>query len=293
MTSGKTAFVTLVTSDAYAVGAQVLAKSLKDSGTKHLIICLVTENVSSESLKNLQATFDEVRQVEALDSKDQKNLSLLGRPELGCTFTKIQVWNQLDLSKVVFMDADMLALKNIDELFEERDEFSAAPDVGWPDCFNSGLFVCKPNAKTYCDLLQMAKSNGSFDGGDQGLLNQYFSDWARGDSSKRLPFGYNLTFSSSYSYLPAFKHFRNTIKVVHFIGANKPWTFHRMADGRVCPRGNLSGDSLEFVQLWWRSFDSLKLTRSSTSRSSPSQGHHDQANKHVLNTPLLNCFHYL
>jgi len=101
--------------------------------------------------------------VEGIDSGDKRRLALLGRPELGCTFTKIQVWRQLDLAKVVFMDADMLAVKNMDELFE-REELSASPDVGWPDCFNSGLFVCRPSEATFTGLLQMANSIGSFDG---------------------------------------------------------------------------------------------------------------------------------
>jgi len=41
-------------------------------------------------------------------------------------------------------------------------------------------------------------------GGDQGLLNLYFSDWATKDISKRLPFVYNVVGHSFYSYLPAF-----------------------------------------------------------------------------------------
>ena len=39
-------------------------------------------------------------------------------------------------------------LRNCDELFD-REEFSAAPDAGWPDCFNSGVFVFKPSEDTY------------------------------------------------------------------------------------------------------------------------------------------------
>jgi len=54
-------------------------------------------------------------------------------------------------------------LTNIDELFE-RDELSAAPDVGWPDCFNSGVFVFRPSNDTYASLLQFAVTVGSFDG---------------------------------------------------------------------------------------------------------------------------------
>lgn len=54
-------------------------------------------------------------------------------------------------------------LENIDDLFD-REELSAAPDAGWPDCFNSGVFVFRPSLETYRDLVQFALSHGSFDG---------------------------------------------------------------------------------------------------------------------------------
>ena len=54
-------------------------------------------------------------------------------------------------------------LQNIDELFD-HEELSAAPDVGWPDCFNSGLFVYRPSLETYSALVHFAVTKGSFDG---------------------------------------------------------------------------------------------------------------------------------
>ena len=54
-------------------------------------------------------------------------------------------------------------LSNVDELFQ-REEFSAAPDVGWPDCFNSGVFVFCPSMETYDSLIAFAEKAGSFDG---------------------------------------------------------------------------------------------------------------------------------
>lgn len=54
-------------------------------------------------------------------------------------------------------------VQNSDELFE-REEFSAAPDIGWPDMFNSGVFVFSPSRETYHALLEAAVSSGSFDG---------------------------------------------------------------------------------------------------------------------------------
>ena len=63
-------------------------------------------------------------------------------------------------------------LRIVDDLFE-REEFSAAPDVGWPDCFNSGVFVFKPSEDTYNSLLQCAVTQGSFDGRCYVMLTIY------------------------------------------------------------------------------------------------------------------------
>ncbi len=62
------------------------------------------------------------------------------------------------------MDADCVVLRSIDDLFQ-REEFSAAPDAGWPDCFNSGVFVFQPSKDTFNKLMLFAsQQNASFDG---------------------------------------------------------------------------------------------------------------------------------
>ncbi|VDN13151.1 unnamed protein product [Dibothriocephalus latus] len=160
------AFVTLATTDEYACGALVLAHSLKRVGTTKQLVCMVTRSVN-EALKSILAeVFDHVELVDVLDSKDELNLALLSRPDLGVTFTKLHCWRLTQYSKAVFLDADTLVIQNIDDLFE-REEFSAAPDPGWPDCFNTGVFVFTPNLEQYRKLLQFALEHGSFDGGDQ------------------------------------------------------------------------------------------------------------------------------
>lgn len=249
----KQAFVTLVTSDSYVVGALVLAHSLRQVGATRRLICMVTSNLAADSVTSLKEVY-EVRFVTPLDSSDERNLRLLGRPDLGPTFTKVQLWSFNDLDKVVFLDADMLVLQNIDDLFE-REELSACADVGWPDCFNSGLFVARPRPETYNALLRMAQTQGSFDGGDQGLLNDFFSDWASGPSSRRIPFFYNLTFNVCYSYLPAFERNKHKVRAVHFIGSTKPWNFNRFSDGQVAARGDGMSVHLDYVQLWWNLHD--------------------------------------
>lgn len=71
--------------------------------------------------------------------------------------------NSDDLLTLPCCHVFLQVLSNVDELFE-REELSAAPDVGWPDCFNSGVFVYKPSIETYESLVKLALSKGSFDG---------------------------------------------------------------------------------------------------------------------------------
>uniref|UniRef100_A0A8C1B8S4 glycogenin glucosyltransferase n=1 Tax=Cyprinus carpio carpio TaxID=630221 RepID=A0A8C1B8S4_CYPCA len=198
----------------------------------------------------LHEIFDEVRLVDVLDSGDTAHLAMMKRPDLGVTFTKLHCWTLTHYSKCVFMDADTLVVSNIDELFD-REELSAAPDPGWPDCFNSGVFVFRPSNETYGKLLQHCTEHGSFDGGDQGVLNGFFSDWATADINKHLPFIYNMSSIAIYTYLPAFKQYGANAKVVHFLGQMKPWSYvYNPTQRRL--RGDTQASSQPgFLLQWW------------------------------------------
>ncbi|XP_051168804.1 nucleolar and coiled-body phosphoprotein 1 isoform X2 [Leptopilina boulardi] len=250
---GGFAWVTLATNDSYSLGALVLAHSLKRAGTQHDLVALITPGVTNVMREKLAAVFSLVQEVNILDSKDESNLRLLARPELGITFTKLHCWRLTQYEKCVFVDADALVIRNCDELFD-REELSAAPDVGWPDCFNSGVFVFKPSQQTYDSLIAFATAQGSFDGGDQGLLNMFFSDWSQKDISKHLPFIYNMCSSATYSYLPAFKQFGNEVRIIHFIGSTKPWLqYFDTLTGIVQPP--LDSNHIQpLLQIWWNIF---------------------------------------
>ena len=84
-----------------------------------------------------------------LVTSNSSNLQLLGRPDLALTLTKINLWQLVQFRKCVYVDADVLAVRAPDELFSldvdfavfsymhTNFDFKAAPDVGWPDIFNS------------------------------------------------------------------------------------------------------------------------------------------------------------
>ncbi|XP_058478324.1 glycogenin-2 [Solea solea] len=269
------AFVTLATTEFYCMGATVVARSLRRHGTTRSIVAMVTPNVSQKSRLDLESVFDKVIVVDMMDSEDRYHLALLERPELGITFTKIHCWTLTQYSKCVFLDADTLVLCNVDELFE-RDELTAAPDPGWPDCFNSGVFVFKPSLHTHARLLDHALQHGSFDGGDQGLLNSFFSSWPHTDITKHLPFIYNLSASSIYTYLPAFQHFGHNAKIVHFLGAMKPWSSHSQWEA------GHSHTMRRFVSLWWREYDKQQHTTTPAPGKEPP---HDSERTQLRTTP--------
>uniref|UniRef100_A0A8R1I8U9 glycogenin glucosyltransferase n=1 Tax=Caenorhabditis japonica TaxID=281687 RepID=A0A8R1I8U9_CAEJA len=216
------AWITLATNDFYTQGALTLLNSLRSSGTTRKVHCLITNQVSSTIRQELEHKFDDVTVVDVFNSNDAENLALIGRPDLGVTFTKLHCWRLTQYSKAVFLDADTMVVQNADELFD-RPDFSAAADIGWPDMFNSGVFVYTPSLDSYRALLALATSSGSFDGGDQGLLNEFFSNWRDLPSAHRLPFIYNMTGGEFYSYAAAYKRYGGQTKIVHFIGAHKPW----------------------------------------------------------------------
>ncbi|KAL2074448.1 hypothetical protein VTL71DRAFT_8226 [Oculimacula yallundae] len=241
---GEDVYATLLLNDFYLPGALVLAHSLRDAGTtKKLAVLVTTESVSADAMAQLQKLFDFIIPVERVVNQSPANLQLMNRPDLHSTFTKITLWKQLQFRRIVYMDSDMVALRAPDELFDLPQPFSAAPDIGWPDIFNSGLMVLNPNMGDYYALLAMAERGISFDGADQGLLNMHFKN-----NFNRLSFTYNVTPSAHYQYLPAFQHFQSSISVAHFIGSEKPWS-----QGREAHRGSTPYDQM--VGRWWSVYD--------------------------------------
>ena len=138
------AFVTLVTNTEYGLSAAILGHKLQSHGTTRDRVVMVTDTVTQETRDLLSRHWDKIVDVSALDSGDAVRLALMKRPELGITFSKLNVWRMTQYSKVVFVDADTMPLSNIDELFA-FEELSACRDAGWPDCFNTGLFVLAPS----------------------------------------------------------------------------------------------------------------------------------------------------
>jgi glycogenin glucosyltransferase len=227
------------------LGAAVLAHSLRDAGTTKKLAALVTlDTLSADTITELRSLYDYLIPVERIRNPTPANLYLMGRPDLLYAFTKIALWRQTQFRKIVYLDADVVALKSLDELFALDAPFAAAPDIGWPDAFNTGVMALTPNMGEYWALQTMAAAGDSFDGADQGLLNQYYENC----SWHRLSFTYNCTPNAQYQWEPAYRFYKRDISAVHFIGKDKPWS-----TGRKGPGG--FGVYNELLARWWAVYD--------------------------------------
>lgn len=228
------AIATLLYTPAYLPGAIVLGYTLRKLAPDARLVCLIDKLAFSQfHLEILGHLWDELQDTLVLESTlTSKLVDDLRRPELAKTFTKVHLW-ALPYDKVLYLDADTLPLLGSTGLITDllkidvpEGHILAAPDSGFPDIFNSGVFVLRPSSTDHENLVGLAVSGDesvSFDGADQGLLNQYFNpdpDWvAQAVSSGEIlrpqlalkwipiPFFYNTTPNAQYQYLPASNHF--------------------------------------------------------------------------------------
>lgn len=272
------AYVTLLTSENYVPGALTLAKTLKLLNTKNKIVVLLDlSQISGHSMSLINKSFDEVLQIndKKIVAPLEKVAQKLGRAELAVTYSKILLWNLAKYDQIIYLDSDTLPLKSLDHLFDKYElaastEVVAAPDIGWPDIFNSGLLILKPSEAVFDKLIEHSeKKDSSFDGADQGLLNEFFHLLGNGHLWKRLPFIYNVTPSTHYQYQPALSRFFNDIHLVHFIGSLKPWQVK-------------TPEKDPFHQLWWDKFNTFFTEESDRIKllsTLPSEGYNLQFSK--------------
>ncbi|GFQ79977.1 glycogenin-1 [Trichonephila clavata] len=247
------AFVTMCRNNAEAMGCLVVGISLLLCRTSRTLCVVVGDGVSNAFRGPLSSVFHVVQCVRAMDSLGTTKLALLEQPELGISFDKLNVWRLTQFNKCVYLNPDTVVIQNCDELFG-HEELSAVPDIGWPDCFNSGVFVFVPSIQTFWQLLEFAEKQGSYDGGDQGLLNSYFNNWSD-DISKKLSFIYNLMANVSYTYTPAFRQFGRDVKIVQFHGSFKPWHVKFFSrNGQISPASTVHPTYVQFVFIWIKIF---------------------------------------
>lgn len=163
------AYVTLLYGDEFLLGVRVLGKSIRDTGSKKDMVVLVSDGVSDYAKILLLAEGWKVELISLLANPNQV------RPtRFWGVYTKLKIFNMTKYKKVVYLDADTIVIKNIEDLFQ-CSKFCA--NLKHSERLNSGVMVVEPSATLFTDMMSKVTSLPSYTGGDQGFLNSYYSDF--------------------------------------------------------------------------------------------------------------------
>ena len=155
------AYVTLLSSKNYLPGVVVLHRSLMVSESRYPLYCMLSVSIDEETEQILER--EGIRCIRLLHSAVTGNINPVGQgfSPWNYTFDKLLIWGLTQFEKIVFLDCDMLILRNIDGLFE-HEPFSAVSadssypgNESWVGGLNSGLMVIEPNKTVERQLLQM------------------------------------------------------------------------------------------------------------------------------------------
>ncbi|WBG92173.1 glycosyltransferase family 8 protein [Pantoea piersonii] len=246
------AWVTLLTQPDYLVGVKALHRSLKQSNTRWPLVVMATEAIPQADRAALQAEGCVVQQVDPIYPNRELEQHYASA-QFGEVWTKLRAWQLTAYERVVFLDADMLVLRNMDELFTldlgsnqlaachacrcNPNQIASYPASWQPEnChytwqdrnqpapasldnyLNGGFLVLKPDNAVYeqlADRIAAIEDLKAYPFSEQDLLNEAFAGrW------QPLPYIYN-----ALKTLP-FQHSRmwnaREVKNLHYILA-KPW----------------------------------------------------------------------
>lgn len=232
------AFVTVLSTDEYLPGVIALKKMLNMVSSKFPLICAVSKGVSYKSIKWLSE--NNIEYITIKKSIWKGSLSQQNYNHWSNTFDKLTIWELEEYEKLVYLDADLMVLTNLDHLFEMEPFSGVCAGKNTPGCenykgINSGLIVLKPNKEIAFQLYALVdevikkKQSKNLPVGDQDVIQEFLGDKWNYNDSLQLDDTYNIFVSDLDYYIKQGYSLSNTkktplqIKVVHFIGKFKPW----------------------------------------------------------------------
>ncbi|KAL4644037.1 hypothetical protein ACB092_02G134300 [Castanea dentata] len=236
----------------YVCGAIAAAQSIRMSGSTRDLVILVDETISRYHRSGLEAAGWKIRTIQRIRNpkaeKDAYN---------EWNYSKFRLWQLTDYDRIIFIDADLLILRNIDFLFK-MPQISATGNNG--TLFNSGVMVIEPSNCTFQLLMDHINEFESYNGGDQGYLNEVFTWWHR--IPKHMNFLKNFWIGDDEEVKQMktrlFGAEPPVLYVLHYLGV-KPWLCFRDYD---C---NWNVDIFqEFAsdvahEKWWKVHDAMPM----------------------------------
>jgi glycogenin glucosyltransferase len=171
---------------------------------------MVTDEVTKQGRDILKKSGFILEDIEIINPKRTSGIKDRYKDNSWMMFTKLNLWRQTKYEKLVFIDADCLAIQNVDEMMDFP-SVSAVKDIGY-GVISAGVMVLTPSNEMFDDLMKDINSD-VYDNtySDQSYLNWFLKDrkiW------NEIPMEYNV--------LQKRVPFQNGIKIYHYNG-QKPW----------------------------------------------------------------------
>ncbi|KAF5336680.1 hypothetical protein D9758_015685 [Tetrapyrgos nigripes] len=250
-------------SDSFAIGAAVLGHSIRRANVNaSLVLVYLDDRVSSQALCITEAA-----------GWDNQAVSLLPPPHNGKgihyrfvdQYTKLRIWSlgeKLGFDSGVYLDADTMVRRNLDELFDLPWEFGATPDVYRDNSkfvitFNAGVLAFKPSTRTFEEMrAKLETASFPLAEAEQAFLNLYF-----GAKMVRLPYAYNANIVVKERSLKMWEELKDTMKVIHYSVIKPFWDKSIPNDKLMTPeqvrkvndvRAGKNGGFFREEMGWWR-----------------------------------------
>ncbi|CAL8118587.1 unnamed protein product [Orchesella dallaii] len=162
---GVEAWVTTVVEDKSVANALVLANSLRRTFTKKKIVVLASPTLETKNRKLLTSTFDQVFCLDPYAVNGWIGLK---------DYAKLECLKLTLFGKCVYLDPEVLVLKNCDEIFDDYgEEFHAVVQSnGVPD---TSVFCFIPSSNLFDELVATGKKK--YDMKEQVSFDGYMKDW--------------------------------------------------------------------------------------------------------------------
>ncbi len=269
------AWAALLTEPSYLVGVRALHASLRRTGTEHPFVVMVTDGVDDDARSLLEGEGALVRELPRA-APDPRLEAHYANARFVEVWSKLGAWGLTEFDRLVVLDADMLVVQPMDELFDldlpegglaachacrcNPNRIASYPaswkpencfythcrgashvsEPGVEDYFNGGFLVIEPDAAVHEAL--MARLAGlddltAYQFAEQDFLNEVFEGrW------RQMPYVYNALKTLPHQHPQLWD--ASEVKNVHFI-IDKPWERRPEPGDRYA----------ELHQLWWDAAD--------------------------------------
>ena len=168
------AYVTYLCNDSFLEGAICLKKSLDRVSSSFDLHCMVTEEVTKNCRNILKKYNIKLIDVDRIQVERKDGIKDRYKENSWMMFTKLNLWKLIQFQSIVYLDADIVALKNVDEMFTLTNvcNFAAVKDIGYGG-ISAGVMFLKPNIDIFNDMM----SNLESDEYDNTYSDQSFTNW--------------------------------------------------------------------------------------------------------------------